>query len=114
MVEILVPLGFFATIFGIVYIAVTARNKERLALIEKGQDASIFKDEDQLHGRYNALKLGLLAIGVGIGLVIGNILDYNNVMDDEVAYFSMILLFGGLGLLLYYRLMKKIKPEKEE
>ena len=114
MVEILVPLGFFATIFGIVYIAVTAKNKERMALIEKGQDASIFKTDDKLHGRYNALKFGLLAIGVGIGLVIGNILDYTNVMDDEVAYFAMILLFGGFSLLLYYRIMKRIKPEEDD
>ncbi len=114
MVEILVPLGFFATIFGIVYIAITARNKERMALIEKGQDASILRDENQLHGRYNALKFGILAFGVGIGLVVANILDINRIMDDDVAYFAMIALFGGLSLIVYYLLMRRIKPEKEK
>jgi len=114
MVEILVPIALFASIFGIVWVAVSARNKERLALIEKGLDSSIFKQLGQTHWRYGALKFGLLAIGVGIGLVIANILDVNGIMDDEVAYFAMIFIFGGLGLLSYYKLMGKIKPEKDE
>ena len=114
MVEILVPIALFASIFGIVWVAVSARNKERLALIEKGLDSSIFKQLGQTHWRYGALKFGLLAIGVGIGLVIANILDVNRIMDEEVAYFAMIFIFGGLGLLSYYKLMGKIKPEKDE
>jgi uncharacterized membrane protein len=113
-VEIIVPVAVFATVFGIVWIAVSAKNKERLALIEKGLDASIFKEAGRTHWRYGALKFGLLAIGVGIGLVIGNILEVNGIMDDEVAYFAMIFIFGGLGLLSYYKLMGKIKPEKED
>jgi hypothetical protein len=113
-VEIIVPVALFATVFGIVWIAVSAKNKERLALIEKGLDASIFKDAGQTHWRYGALKFGLLAIGVGIGLVVGNILDVNGIMDEDVAYFSMIFIFGGLALLLYYKLMGKLKPEKED
>jgi len=114
MVEILVPIALFATIFGIVFIAVSAKNKERLALIEKGLDASIFKEANNLQGRYGALKLGLLAIGVALGLIIGNILDVNNVMDEEVAYFAMVFLFGGLSLVVFYAIMRKIKPEEKE
>jgi len=114
MVEILVPIALFATVFGIVFIAISAKNKERLALIEKGADASIFKQANQSHGRYNALKWGLVVVGVGIGLIFGNIFEMNNIMDDEVAYFAMIFVFGGLGLLIYYLLIRKIKPEKED
>jgi hypothetical protein len=114
MVEIFVPIALFASIFGIVWIAVSARNKERLALIEKGLDSSIFKQLGQTHWRYGALKFGLLAIGIGVGLVIANILDVNGIMDNEVAYFAMIFIFGGIGLLSYYKLMGKIKPEKDE
>ncbi len=40
--EILVPIVLFLVIFGIVYLYYSSRNKERLALIEKGAEASIF------------------------------------------------------------------------
>lgn len=114
MVEILVPIALFATIFGIIFVAVSARNKERMALIEKGMDSSIFKQANDTHGRYNALKWGLVIVGVGIGLILGNIFDIHGIMDDDVAYFAMVFVFGGLGLLTYYLLIRKIKPEKEE
>jgi len=34
--EILIPLSFFAAVFGIAYLYFITRNKERMALIEKG------------------------------------------------------------------------------
>jgi len=39
---IVIPASLFLTIFGIVYLYFSTRNKERLALIEKGADASNF------------------------------------------------------------------------
>ena len=42
MEEILIPLIVFSSIFGMVYVFLNTRNKERLALIEKGADASLF------------------------------------------------------------------------
>ena len=113
-VEIIVPVALFATVFGIVYIAVSARNKERLALIDKGLDANMLHVKTNTHGRYDALKIGLLLIGFAVGLLLGNVLESYSQIQEEVAYFSMIMLFGGLALILYYLIMKKIKPEKEE
>jgi hypothetical protein len=110
LVPIILFISMFGSAFGIVYVAITARNKERLALIEKGMDSSIFQTQET-HGRYNALKWGLVIVGVGIGLIFGNIFDMNGIMDEEVAYFAMTLVFGGLGLLVYYLLIRKIKPE---
>ena len=109
-VEIIVPVALFATIFGIVYIGVSARNKERLALIDKGLDANMLHIKTTTHGRYDALKFGLLLIG----LLLGDVLDSYSRIQEEVAYFSMVMLFGGLSLILYYLIMKKIKPEKED
>ena len=40
--ELLIPISFFLVVFGIIYLYFSTRNKERLALIEKGADASIF------------------------------------------------------------------------
>ncbi len=108
---IIVPLAFFATVFGIVYVAVSASNKEKLALIEKGLDINLLKSKTTTHGRYDALKFGLLLIGFAVGLLLGNVLESYTSIQEEVAYFSMIMLFGGISLLLYYTIMKRIKPE---
>ena len=111
--DIIVPSAFFATVFGIVYVVVSASNKQKLALIEKGLDASILHDKSKnaSHGRYGALQFGLLLIGFALGLLLGNLLESYTEIQEEVAYFSMIFLFGGIALLLYYSLMKKLKPE---
>jgi len=104
----LVPLGLWAMIYGIVYLSV--RKKERMALIESGRDAKIFNMESNVSP---SLKFSLLLIGLALGALIGNILEEATALDNEVAYFSMILLFGGLGLLVYYFVGKKNAKENE-
>jgi hypothetical protein len=45
-----------------------------------------------------ALRGSLLLIGAGVGLLLGNMLDRMLDIDEPVAYFSMLFIFGGLGL----------------
>lgn len=104
-VEILVPLAFFALVFGSIYIFVTTRNKERLALIEKGANPELFKTKDS-GSAFRTLKLGLFFIGIAIGIIGGYFLT-NSGMEEEPAYFSMIFLFGGIALAASYFLQKK-------
>ena len=40
--EVIIIPAIFGVLFGIYYLFISARNKERMALIEKGADASIF------------------------------------------------------------------------
>jgi hypothetical protein len=107
-VEILVPLAFFALIFGSWYVYVTTRNKERLALIEKGASPELFKSKADPNSGYNIFKLGLFLIGIAIGIVGGYFLTEGG-MEEEPAYFSMIFLFGGIGLVVSYLLQNKLK-----
>ena len=107
-VEILVPLAFFALVFGSIYIFVTTRNKERLALIEKGADPKLFKTKDA-GSAFRTLKVGLFLIGIAIGIIGGYFLTEGG-MEEEPAYFSMIFLFGGIALASSYFLQKK-QPE---
>ena len=44
MVDIVVPVSLFLMIFAIVYVIYTTRNKERMALIERGADPKLFKE----------------------------------------------------------------------
>jgi len=94
---ILIPLIVFSSIFGIFFVWVSTRNKERMALIEKGADASLFATKRKNFTNLT-LKIGMLAVGIGTGILVGSLLSNYTTLDEEVAFPSMIFLFGGLFL----------------
>ena len=102
----LTPVFVLAVIFGsiVMLVYLNIRKKERMLLIEKGADASIFASKSETAP---SLKWGIFLTGLAIGLLIGNLLENYVGMRAEVAYFSMIFLFGGLGLIIYYLIEKK-------
>ena len=112
MEAVLIPLIVFSSIFGMVYVFLNTRNKERLSLIEKGADASLFATK-KTHRSNLTLKFGMLAVGIGVGILIASILETYTVLDEEVAYPSMIFLFGGLFLVANAMVEKKDKIEEE-
>jgi len=110
MIEItpvLVLIVIFGFIYGIVYLGV--RRKERMTMLEKGADPSVFHD---MKPGIAGIRYGLLLIGVAVGILIGNILDATTVLEEEVSYFSMIFLFGGLALVISYFLEKHQKNKE--
>jgi hypothetical protein len=100
--DFLVGIAFFATVYGIFHLYI--RRKERLALIEKGVTANIFTSEANVSP---SLKFGLLCVGVAVGFLIGGILETTTALEEGVAYLSMVFLFGGLALIIYYFIAKK-------
>jgi len=112
MEAVLIPLIVFSSIFGIAYVFLNTRNKERLSLIEKGADASLFATKKN-HRSNLTLKFGMLAVGIGIGILIASILESYTILDDEVAYPSMIFLFGGLFLVANAMIEKKDRVDAE-
>lgn len=109
MEEILVPLAFFGVVFGIVYLFLSTRHKERLALIEKGADASIFEYGKGASRKFVVLNIALLAIGIGLGIVFGGILTHSFHVDEDIAMPGSIFLMAGSGLLASFFLTKKIE-----
>ena len=107
--EFLIPVAFFAMIYGIVYLFV--RKKERLALIQKGADATIFETNKN---QPSSLKWGLLLVGIGIGILLGKVLTVYTTLDEEPAFFSMICRFGGLGLIINHLLSRKYEQHPKE
>lgn len=85
-------------------------NEERMAMIEKGVDPSLFANKAR--GESGALRASLLLIGAGVGLLLGHFLDRQFYME-EVAYFSMLFICGGLGLGAAYLIEEK-KHRKEQ
>lgn len=107
MEPILITATVFATIYGIVYLMI--RRKERMALIDRGLDPKSFEYENT---GFSSLKYGLLFTGIGLGLLIANILVSIGAMDREAAYFSLVSLFGGIALILDYLLEVSITKRR--
>ncbi len=106
-------IALFIIIFGIFYLYFSARNKERLALIEKGADAGIFFNKSTPRksapvGKVIILNLAMLSIGVGLGVFVGAMLEAYTLIQEEVAYTGSIFLFAGLALLIGFFLTKKL------
>jgi hypothetical protein len=99
-------IAFCAAVFGIFYLHFTTRHKERLALIEKGADASLFNTGKE--GRFSiswnkvTLKFGMFLMGIALGILTGSLIDSADLMPEAPGYFSMVFFFGGLSLVLFY------------
>ncbi|MBS1620155.1 MAG: hypothetical protein JSS80_00840 [Bacteroidetes bacterium] len=124
LVAVLVPLGFFLLVFGVIYMY----KRENLAMIEKGMNPKINPNRP---APYRNLKWALLLTGAGCGLLLAFILDtyilphsyvtrtfdgntYTDRTDQATAiYFALIAIGGGLGLFGSYRLEKKWWDKQE-
>jgi predicted MFS family arabinose efflux permease len=86
------------TVFGIIYIYVTSKNKERLALIEKGMDPNLANSDFWL-------QVGIIAGGAALGLIVAGIIG--STYGPLVA-----ILFSGTGLVIY-NLVRKSKAKNK-
>lgn len=108
---IIINLGLFTAIILAIYYNVRARNRERMALIEKGADLSeIYKKKEKSGNGF--FKFGVVVIGIAVGLLFGVLLSKVDLFPPVVAYFAMILLFGGAGVLLGNQLAMKNKARQ--
>ena len=107
---LLVIFGSITTlILGSVYLR--GKSKERMKILEKGADPSIFNEEFKPVRNTN-LKLGILLISIALGIIAGYLISDIYYVPEGVAYFSSIFMLGGLGLLLGFFIDKKTEPKK--
>lgn len=111
--EILIPLGVFALVFGIVYIKSTTLHRQRMAMIEKGMDPATL---DGGSGKHGSLRLGMLMAGIGLGLLIGWFADHvifkEEWGENPMPYFIGVLLCGGGALIGHSRMMEKQRNDR--
>jgi inner membrane protein involved in colicin E2 resistance len=109
MEGVIVPVVLFGGLYALIaYVYhVKTRKSERLALIAAGKDAGIFNEADRKPSTDLSIKYGLLMIGVGVGLLMGELLVWISAIEPAVAYVSMSLLFGGLSLVVFYLFQRK-------
>lgn len=110
--EIIVPIALFAMIFGIIYVTVTSRHRQRMAMIDKGLDPG------NLEGKeipFRTLRNGLVLIAVGLGLFLGYLMDTHmsghgsdgDMGDTPLPYFIMVTLCMGIALIMHHLIVQR-------
>ena len=115
--EVIIMPAILGAVFGIFYLFISARNRERMALIEKGADASIFYNKSRIVTsvwKVLIMNLALLLIGVGLGIFIAAILHYSFGVKEEVAYPGTIFLMAGIGLFTGVKLTNSLSNKESE
>ncbi|HWP82194.1 MAG TPA: DUF6249 domain-containing protein [Bacteroidota bacterium] len=116
MEPVIVVLIVFGSVGFIVYTWISTRHKERIAMIEKGVNPGDFKGmsvrEMFRTSPLSTLKWGILAFSVGLGLIAATYIDEIWIHEDSV-YPASMLIFGGLGLILFYLIAaRKLKDQE--
>jgi mannitol-specific phosphotransferase system IIBC component len=93
------------TILLIVYFIQKAKIRERMQLLEKGIDISLLHKKDSPFN--NILMWGMLSTGIGLGLLLGFLLIERGDFKDEAIMGILAILFGGIGLIIYYFINKR-------
>ena len=85
------------TIFGIMYLYITAKSRERLALIEKGMDPNLANSDFWV-------QVGIIAGGAALGLMVG----------DKIpgGYGPLVAIFFAGGGLIIYNIVAKSKARR--
>lgn len=117
--EVLVLISMFATIFGIVYITVTSKHRQRMAMIDKGMDPGMLREREV---PFRTLRNGLVLVGAGLGLFFGFLIDSTmpdygvngDMGDTPLPYFMMLLLCSGLALIAHHFIVKRQKDSKAD
>lgn len=107
---IIVPI-IFGIFFGIVYLFFTTRNKERMALIEKGIGAEIFNKGERRTApvwKVFILNIALLLMGIGVGTLLSSILAEFTTLDSESVAVGIIFLTAGASLFLGFNMTKNL------
>ena len=77
-----------------------ARNRERMALIEKGIDPDKLTKERRGVG-HDPLFWGFLLVGLGLGILLGYILSQVTQWNSMILPNAMGILLGGLAMIVY-------------
>lgn len=91
--DCIVSIAAFAAIFGIAYIYLVSRHRERMRILEKGADGNLFNTPGQ------TLKYGLLLVGIAVGILAGAQLRAMGI-EKNTSFLSMVFLFSGISLII--------------
>ena len=109
--EALVSIVLFISMFGILYVLINSRHRQRMAMIEKGLDLNAGSPVEV----HKPLRNGMVMAGAGLGLFLGYLMDTympgygpdGDMGDTPLPYFMMILLCSGAALIVYHIIVRR-------
>lgn len=90
-----------------------SENWMRKKAVESGASAELMESvfsAGPRPSRFRALKWGMVAVALGLGLSVEAALPYD--FDDPVAY-GVLLVLGGAALILYYAYVRSVDGEED-
>lgn len=115
MIEELVPMVVTAIVFGtlVLIIKILSDNRIRKSLIDSGQVDEkakflYFRAERNVPDPLNSVKWGMVLIGLGLALLIGQFISqFVQYGDTDGITIGLMFLFAGIAFLIYYNMKKK-------
>ncbi|MBT8189595.1 MAG: hypothetical protein KJO50_11055 [Bacteroidia bacterium] len=105
MIPILAIAGFWGAIITFIYMFFKSRHSQRMALIESGKTAEIFSEIGD--EKTNAFKFGLLFTGLGLGFLLGVMVEQIFNFPEAAGIIPLTVIGGGLGLIIFYLITSK-------
>jgi len=114
--DVFIPAIIFFSIVAIVKIV--SDNKTKNRMLDKGMDdvnlRNFFSAQFELHS-LSSIKWGMVLVGIGVAIMVSQLFPRD--FTDEAAL-GLILIFAGLGFLVYYPIaekrLKKIKDQQNQ
>ena len=100
-----VPFFVLLAVFIIVLYATSRRHRERMEMIQKGVDPSLFTEMSTSRSDSKSLFLGLISTAAGLAFLISSF--FMNHRDEGLIIFGLLFLFCGGAMLLYWKLTAK-------
>lgn len=112
-----------ATIYGIVYLQTNTRHRERMEMLDKGIDpTAIFGNTTNTKSTKNRLsfyllfflKIGMILIGVGVGILLASYLHYVIGIRQQIAMGASVTLSIGISLVIFYLFGRRVERNIKE
>lgn len=80
--------------------------RQKMELIKKGESIINFDSLEQM--KTSHLSKGIIATSLSIGILSGHLLEVYTSLNIWVSYATMILLFFGIGALVFYYFIRNL------
>ncbi|WP_422104580.1 DUF6249 domain-containing protein [Winogradskyella sp.] len=100
-----IPIGpIFLVVAIVVVFYLWTQYRQKMELIKKGESIVNFDSLEQM--KINHLGKGIISITMSLGILVGHLLQSYMSLDPWVSYSTMLLLFFGIGALVFYGLIR--------